>query len=250
MPVALWKGTTALTPGPEKWDVTTTNVMVTVTFKGKYTDVLNNKDALGTALSGYSGMFCTKASIEELNGTAGQIQLTLEGVLDPSSYTTEPLGPPVFELEFGELTRPLEQHSLCGILKPARPISPVTQKKLTWEDWQLLTTDDYDSTGNGTGIWAAAAKWSLSTYQRKKERGEDSFVLYTPIIRRTTIHLYPPGDVGSMAGRLQSPPSTGFDVGVWTWLAGPDRCTHSARTFTRVTEWHGADYWDTEIYSA
>jgi hypothetical protein len=255
MPAILWRGQTSLTPGKEKWSVTTSNVKVTVSFSGKYTDVLGNRDALGTALSGYTGMYCTQADIEELDGGSGRIELTLEGVLDPSSYTVEPLGTPIFELEFGELNRPLEQHSLCGVLNPDRPTNPTTQKKITWEDWALLDPDedtgvDYDSTGSGSGIWASAAKWDIATYLQRKNKGEDSFILFTPTVRRTTVHLYPPGDVGSMSGRIQFPPSSAFDLSSFIWLAGPDRCTHNSRTFTRITEWIGADYWDTEVYSS
>jgi len=249
-PGTLWIGSTALTQGKEKWTITATKVSVTVKFGGQYSDCLSNPPGLGQALADYAGMFVSQINVTELDGDTGELEITLEGQVDPSTLTFEPLGPPVFELDFDVVVKPLEQHPLCGILKPDRAVSSVTQKQLTWEDWPLLTSDDYDATGNGTGIWASVGKWDLATYKARKEKGEDSYEVFAPVVKRTTIHLYPPSDVGSASGYIQFPPTSGFDVSAWQFLAGPDHCTRNERVFTRSSEWHGAEYIDTLIYSA
>ena len=127
--------------------------------------------------------------------------VTVEAQIDASPLSFAPLGAPTFELEFTEVSKPLEMHPLCGILKPTRTPNAITGKKLTWEDWSLLTANDYDDTGSGTGIWVGSAKFSLAEYQAKKARGQDSYVVFAPVIRRTTIHLYPPPDCGSAVGQ-------------------------------------------------
>lgn len=249
VPGTKWKGRQVLTQGKEKWSITASKIVVTTSFHGPYADCKTQRPNIGQVITGYPGLYCTQAELVEEDGGKGHIDVTLEAMQATGSFNFAPLGPPVYEVEFSEITRPLEQHSRCGKLKSDRTPNAVTGKKLTWEDWQLLTDSDYDSTGNGSGIWASTAKWDLATYQAMKARGQDSYVLYAPILRRTTIHLTPPADVGSASGRLQTPPSGGFDLSDWDWLAGPDRCTENTRIFTRTTEWHGADYWDTDTYS-
>jgi hypothetical protein len=244
----LWRGTQALQQGKSSWDITATKQVCNTSYNGPYAQCIALKPALQATIAEFPGANVTQVKVVELDGGAGRIDITLESQLDPSQFGSDPLGPPVFELAFQEVQKPLEVHPCCGILKPARPINPYVNKIVTWEDWWALTDADYDSTGTGSGIWASVPKWSLATYKAKKEKGEDSYVVYAPIIKRTTIHLYPPGDVGDASGKIQSPPSNPFGVDEWQYLAGPDQVTQQKRTFTRVSEWHGAEYVDSEIY--
>lgn len=244
-----WRGSAALTPGKVKWTVTSSKVTVTTDYTGPYATCFSDKPTVGQSytVEGFL-MTLTGYEITELDAGAGRLDLTLEIQVDDSNQSSEPIGEPTFEVEYVELQRPLETHGRCGLLNPGRPKNPKIDKIATWEDWQVLDENDYDSSfPRGTNVGDI---WTLAQYKSLKEQGVDSYVVFQPIVRRNSIHLGRPTDLGAAAGKLQDPPSGANFPGLsyYEWLGGPDRVTKSKRTYNRCTEWLGAQHWETLMY--
>jgi len=256
--MSVWRGTKELTFGKAHVETTASKLIVTTEVNGPYVKCLAKQPAIGQAITGFAAALRVTASkVTELDGGAGRIDITLEAALDDSGQSPDAIGEPTYEIEYGELEKPLETHRLCGKLKPNRPRykdgenNPAEGKQRTWEDWQSLDDNDYDGTGHPLKpAGNTETLWTREQYKSLKEKGQDSYVVAAPIIRRTTIHLRKPDDIGAATGKRQNPPAaanfanvTGFD-----WLAGPDRCTKSKRTFTRSSEWIGAEEWSELTY--
>ncbi len=257
-----WKGTKDLKPGKVHKSIEATKSVITTDFQGPYPvcDALQPK--VGATISGFpEDHKITSVKLTELDGDAGRLDITLEAMLSDGDVSTEPLGEPTYEIEWAELQKPLETHIKCGTLNPDRAFykdgvkveegsGDRVGKQRTWEDWQQLTeVGDDDADYQPVNVKGDAAM-SLEDYKFLKESGQDSYVVYQPIVKRNSIHLAKPDDVGSASGKLQDPPSeANFSrVSGFEWLGGPDRCTKQGRTYTRATEWHGAEHWDDITY--
>ncbi len=158
-----------------------------------------------------------------------------------------------------EVQKGIEQNPHCGRLYEGRAkfkngiIDEKEGKQRTWEDWESLSADP-PTEGYFHGDYVEESHkepaWSIEEYKSMKEKGQDSYIVYQPVIRRTTIHLTKPEDVGDASGKRQDPPgAAGFArKSDFEWLGGPDRCTKGKRTYTRCTEWQGAEHWEPLTY--
>jgi hypothetical protein len=243
--MARWRGSKELKPGKADWDFSSSKTSVTTSYTGSYSNCLAHRPALAAEILAFPDLYVTSAKVVELDAGAGRIDLVLEAAVDSSTFSTEPLGEPTYENEWAEVQKPLETHPECGFLTANRDkykdgVQSEDGKQRTWEDWQSLTDNDYDSSPG----------WSLEQYKSLKERGVDSYVVFQPIVRRTTIHLARPVDLGAASGKRQTPPgAANFSrISDFEWLGGADRCTKSKRTYTRTTEWQGAELWDELVY--
>lgn len=257
--MSVWRGTKNLLFGKAHVERTAGKLVVTTDIHGKYQLCLAKQPAIGQTITGFHpALRVTASKVNELDGGAARIDITLEAGLDDSGQDPEPLGDPTYEIEFGEIEKAIESHPRCGKLKTGRPkykdgvVNAAEGKQRTWEDWQSLDADDYDAVGAPAAPYAALAKWTLAEYKSLKEKGVESYVFAAPLIRRTSIHLGRPTDIGDAVGKRQDPPAAAnfARIAGYAWLAGPDRCTKSKRTYTRTSEWTGAEEWSSLIYLA
>ncbi len=77
------------------------------------------------------------------------------------------------------------------------------------------------------------------------KRGQDTYVVYAPVARRTTKFSTKAGN--TRCGFLSNPPGDAAVAG-YLYLKTADRSTRD-RNWTRSEEWTGADEIDTEIYA-
>lgn len=243
-----WVGSTDIQQGKQRWTVHTDKAEITVPYEGPFNALIADLPTLGTQLAGLAelGFVITSVEIEELDGAMGRMTLTL-GTGPIQTVGFESIGVPVYEIEFGELNKPIEAHPRCGFLKPDRPTDQVTNLKHTWADWAELTDADYDDTDIGP-TWGAT--WTLVEYKKLKESGVDNYNVGAPIIRRTLKHMTPPNDMGTNCYRVQLPPSGVPFLGIsnWKWLLGPDRCVREGKFYVRTTEWIGSQVISDLIY--
>ncbi len=242
---ARWVGQNTITLGKPKWRFQVDKATVTLPFTGAVQDLMSQRPLVSSQIEGYAdyGLLVTSVEIDEEDGGTGTMIVTLETTgVDP--VTTAPLGEPSFEIDFGELTRPIEMHPRCGVLKADRPSADSNGSKRTWEDWANLTSADYDDSGEN--------KWKLSDYQSLKAAGVDNYNVGSPVLRRTLRYFVPPPDIGADCYVQQDPPNGCPFAGVdsWNWLVGPDRCTREGRLYIRVTEWIGAQTISALIYKS
>lgn len=254
-----WRGSRDIEQGKIHVEETAGKKIVTMELTGTYERCLARKPKIGATMSGQSSdLKVTSSKVTELDGGAGRIDVTLEAALDESSNSTEPLGEPQYEIEWVRLEKPIETNPHCGRLYDGRAkykdgiVNETEGKQRTWEDWESLVYEAPDGYASGDYIEDSPASptWSLEEYKSLKESGQDSYVVYHPVVRRTSSHLAKPPDVGTYAGKRQEPPgAAGFArTSDFEWLGGPDRCVKSRRTYTRTTEWHGADAWSDLTY--
>ena len=261
-----WLGSKTLKGGKVHYDAQASKEVITTDFQGPYSECLAKKPKIGAIITGLPSTHkITGVKIVELDGGAGRIDVTLEAAVSDSTFSTEPLGEPTYEIDWVETQRPIELHKNCGKLNPERAwfkdgaILTVEDpaaaggKQLTWEDWPQLMEASEDNPGGDYLEESASGGpivWSLENYKGIKEQGQDAYLFYSPVVRRTTIHLRKPADVGDGSGKLQEPPIfVGFArIGDFMWLGGADRCVKSGRTFTRTTEWQGAEFWEPLTY--
>lgn len=257
MKAPVWRGTKDLTFGKAHVETTATKLVVTTEITGPYITCLSKQPTIGQAIKGFdAALRVTACKVNELDGEAGSIDVTLEAGLDDSGQSDAPLGQPTYEVEFAELEKAIEQHPRCGRLKANRPkykdgvVSAAEGKQRTWEDWNALDADDYDAAFTPVPPFAAATVWTLAEYKGLKEKGVETYILASPVIRRTTTHLRKPSDLGAAVGQRQEPPEAcDFSrIEDYQWIAGPDRCTRSKRVYTRTSEWIGAEEFSTLIY--
>jgi len=252
--MSVWRGTAELTFGKAHVETTAGKLVVTTEVTGPYALCLAEQPAIGQTIAGFdAALRVTASKVNELDGDAARIDITLEAGLDDSDQDPEPLGEPTYEIEFGEIEKAIESHPRCGQLKDDRPkykdgVVSGDGKQRTWEDWPSLDADDYDA--DIEPLFGSEETWTLDEYKSLKEKGVDSYPLAAPIIRRTTIHLRKPDDLGDGVGNRQTPPSAAnfARISDYDWLGGPDRCTKSKRTYTRTTEWIGAEVLSALIY--
>lgn len=192
---------------------------------------------------------CVESIVTQGDAGSGELVVTYEAP-NTSGESPEPLGEPIYEIEFTEMTKKIENHPLCGVLTGTN--------NLTWDDWQNFTEDDYA----GISLVGGDPGWTLAEYLGLKKHGEDEYLTFWPRVRRTLTYFFKPDDVGTYAGIKQDPPVGSFagvggengiifvegHEGGWQWLGGPDRCVKKGRTYERVTEWLGCAKVDTKLY--
>jgi hypothetical protein len=264
MTPTLWQGTTDLTLGKVDLVFEPTRWGLKASWTGPYEACLAQKPQIGATISGQAAVYIvSKVEVVELDAGAGRIDATAEILADPSNFSTTALGSAIYETEWAELQKAIETHPRCGVLSHARSYylnnavqidSSTGGKRRTWEDWaDLLGVDtggaklDYDASGTGAADGSNGVNsngdniWTLAQYQSLRAAGTDSYVIFVPVIRRTTYHLYTPEDLGTLSGRLTNPPNAAnfTAVGGYAWMQGPDRCTKTKGVFCRTTEWQG-----------
>lgn len=257
----VWRGHKNLERGKDSWDFQATKTSVSVSWHGPYAKCLSRHPKVSDSISGFDPeLKVTSVKVVELDGEAGRIDAVLEcGVAPQDSSSTAPLGEPTYENEWCELQKPIETHPRCGVLNPERPYwkdgvakndASTGGKQRTWEDWQELTSTEEDIDGDYIVQTGVTGGWTLDEYKSLKERGVESYVAFQPVIRRTTSHLARPLDLGDQSGKQSKPPAAAnfSRIEDYEWLGGPDRCTRNGRTFTRTTEWQGAEKFSNLLY--
>lgn len=204
-------------------------------------------------------MRCTEAVLTMGDGGTGEITTTYESSEVEDGVTLEPIGAPVYELEWSEMRNRIERHPRCGILTTS-----AASIGKSWENWQALEYADYETDPRGDGEFTLTGEsiWTLDEFKAMKKRGEEEYVVWTPRVRRTLRYVARPPDVGFYCGRRQNPPDGSYSgvigeggiiiaIGAffgYEWLGASDRLLKCGNKYERTTEWWGASKWDPLLY--
>lgn len=239
----IWRGPKNMVQQKLRWSFTAEGEELVVPFEGPLSVALASKPRPGMKLRGFTAgdLRVQRVDIEEGDGDSAKMVVTLAMPKAPDSDTsTESLGEPIFEVDFQELTKVLEQNRKCGKLKPGRPA--VNGKKRTWDDWADLTEEDYDDSGGA---------WSLSVYKGLRAQGVESFSIAYPVIRRTLYFLRTPLYVGYGCYMRQAPPvgaPTSVGGELISYIKTTEKLRKEGRLRTLETEWIGANAFAAELY--
>jgi hypothetical protein len=222
----------------------------TVEYVGPYDTLEAQTPEIGASLTGFPSTYLVEsAELEPTRATAGRLRVQIMQRTTGGTGSDDPteLSDPIYELDWGEERRPIEEHRKCGYLKADRPrylypergsdsegqetytSSEAKGAPRTWEHWAALDSSDY--TG-GT--------WSLAQYKSIKEAGYLDYPVPFPIARVTRYARYRISPTGSVH-HLSSPPSGCGAPSGWTYVKTAARSQKQGRLYTLIEEWRGYD---------
>lgn len=228
---------------------------IVVPLVGRFDALKAQEPAVGAPFAGFPADFEVKeVSIQEGQSVEGRMEVTLEklspGNTGSGGSSSSPLPDSIYELDWMEERRPVEEHPKCFFLKSDRPWREYPEsrsagdsyeseaaagdkkvRQRTWEHWAVLDTDDISESGNPNA-------WTLEQYKEIKEKGFDDYPVASPVASQTSYHKAKP-DCGSGIWTISSPPSyCGAPTG-WIYVKVCDRSTKQGRLYTRVQQWRG-----------
>lgn len=226
---------------------------IIIPYVGPFDQLKASEPAIDSTISGFPSTHKVKeVSIEELGGGAGRMVVTLE-LPAPGSTGSEQntqIGETVYECDWSEERRPVEEHSKMPQLKTDRSVYEFpdkaydsvtnagwssagsapdgkTGRQRTWDDWAAL--DSGDVTG-GT--------WSIDDYKSLRRKGYEDFPVAFPIARVTTYAKFRIPPNGSV-WHISSPPSQCGAPAGWTYVKTASRSRKEGRIYSLVEEWRG-----------
>jgi hypothetical protein len=227
-----------------------------IPYVGLYADLEGQMPTIGSTVSGLpAGYLVEEVQLQEGNGGSGRM-VVVAGRPTPNSGLpgTGQLGDTIYELDWYEERRPIEEHPRCGDLKSDRPFyefpamewtsdtntgySPASAipssknaRQRTWDEWGVLNGNDYEQA-------SGAGAWSLATYKGLKAQGYNDFPVAYPVARKTTYtrsRVSPTGNVW----KNNNPPGDVTAPNGWYYVKSAERITKVGRVWTMVEEWRG-----------
>lgn len=222
-----------------------------IPFVGPYDQLTSQQPGLGSTVSGLTADYLVEeVSIEEGQGGSGRMIVTATkrtpGPPSGSSSYAQ-IGETLYELEWYEERRPIEEHPKCGYLKSDRPrylypdqgsetegqaANLPNSKKgrpRTWAHWEVLEADDYYEKSGG---------WSLAEYQGLKEAGKDTYPVAYPVARKT---IYTRGRLtpATNVWKKDNPPAEVDAPSGFEYVKTASRITKQGRIWSKTEEWRG-----------
>ena len=145
-----------------------------------------------------------------------------------NSYVGSSQKEETIEIEWSQIDKPLAQAPIFQNLKP--------------EEIQLV--EDIVS-GKQSKDAIANMSDKLASYYEKRMRGQSTYLVFAPVVRRTMQSSTRPS-TGS-CGKIDSPP---VGIGGFQFIKTADRASKSksSKYWERSEEWLGADSWDQDLY--
>lgn len=223
----LWKGTKDLKEDPNspKFENSASGPRYTRIFTGPYQTADSKKPARLVNMVGTPASFYVDTvEVAKMPGGRGQLTVTLTPA-PQQDYSTE--GNATLEVEWVEVQKKIETHPHFAAL------SPKLREKV-----QEVVDGKRSIDTLASSLATALAERLLA--------GQDSYVVYSPVARRTTKHSTPPAT--SACGKREMPPAD-IAIAGYVYLKTADRRTRD-RTWSRVEEWTGGLEIDELIYPA
>lgn len=250
-----WRGSSGLTESPESpvWDFNGDETTCERTFMGKYDVCLSSVPPRGAVMSGFAGQFVDRVDVRKQPGGKGIMVVHSVGAAStpPNTSPTEK-----YDREWSEVQRPLLLHprySVGGVKALTAADRIAIEKWNDCPDAAIKTALKYyndnekrDPAG-GTALSAHA-----QDYAGKILKGEESYIMYLPIMKKTTTSFLPLG--GTACGKRQEPVGFGTMLAGledYDWLKTADRASRTGKNgkYERYEEWTGVDTeWDIDIY--
>lgn len=233
--------------------VTSDKATYTVPYVGPYESLQANIPGIDSSLPGIPAAYkVTEVTLEEGRSVEGKMTVIAELALPGNTGSTDDaqLGETVYELDWSEERRPIEEHQNCPKLKDDRLVyekpdlaydattnsgwsssgaAPAGKsgRQRTWDDWSSM--DAGDVTG-GT--------WSIDQYKAIKQRGVNDFSIPFPIARTTIYAKYRITPIGAV-NTISSPPGSCGAPSGWTFVKTASRSQKQGRQYTLIEEWRG-----------
>lgn len=263
---ALWRGSKRITEAPDSpdWEFGNDKDTCTRVFVGPYAACLRDRPTYGASMADLPPelrrlYFVRRVRLRRAPGQKGILTVTAEYEhMSGSRAGDKKESEPQDEIEWTQIERPLEQHPLYQEAdNTVTPPRPAGARALSADDLNALAMwereEDYKlrkdfkfKNPDGEELTLSANAQHLA---RKKLRGQDTYLVFAPVFRRTTQMRACPD--GSLCGRRQRLTFLSGDMrNKYEYLQSADRGTRSGDhgRWQRAREWTGAEYWDPDIY--
>lgn len=255
----IWVGTTVSqhTVNSPRFSFTASRNDLTLTYEGQYNNLLSERPTIGSGMSGFTGYTVERVDVQNLEGSKGQMTIGLfqdisQGSGGSPAYPIDA----IYEIEWLQVEKKLELH-------PRYVVGGGGAKELTDDDlaelaqWENETNSTYRKAFSYLAI--PGDDGSIETlspfaqdFAAKKLKGVDSYLLFIPVLRKTSTGYVPPSV--TTCGKIENPAPYGFPSipGDYTFMRTADRGQKTGRSgkWERVQEWTGFDDIDTDIYES
>ena len=229
----IWKGSSSIQLSPESPELINSKdgLSTVLVYHGTYAALEADQPARLSGVSGYSG-YVDVVNLKRAAGGRGVMTVTLV----PSAWSLTD-GTPTIEVEWVEIQKKLETHPRY---------QPGGESAL--DDADL---DQLDKWRNAPSSTARASEYAtiaasfpeLKNLVDKLRRGQDSYMVFAPVIRRITGNAEAP--TTNRCGVITTPP---IEITGYSFLQTADRSARKNGRWDRNEEWTGAEVWDTDIY--
>jgi hypothetical protein len=257
-----WRGSKKLRRQADlDWDFQGSKTTVTISYVGPYAQCLAARPPHGSELGDMAGYRVTNSRVRRQAGGIGKLTVTAEAegtsvsITDNNDATSTQL-----EKEWTQLEKALKQHPMYGV-DGSKELTPADRANLQrWEDEpDQAIKSAFQYKANPESKYSIALDPHPAHLAAKLLKGRDSYMLYMPVLRKTTNHPREPTNgncatTGAPSGFSVLPQrklETG-DLVDYVWLKTADRATNSGEhnTWQRIQEWTGFDEVDTDLYPA
>ncbi len=243
--IIVWKGTKSLQEQPDSpvYENGSSGPKYTRTWEGPYAACTAAQPTRLSTIPGTpAGFLVDTVRVNRAPGERGIMVVTFAPA-PVKDYTFE--NNETLEIEWIEVQKPLETHPMFNAASATSVHPNAGLYELSDDDWD--TIDEWKSADRARKreIILEESTAEALAFIHRLQRGQDSYVLYCPVGRRT--RKYATAPVCTRSGLPQNPPAA-IKVSGYVYLKTADRATRD-RTWTRTEEWTGADEIDTEVYA-
>jgi hypothetical protein len=216
-------------------------------YEGPYEICLSQRPQPGQR-EAVTGLTITSVKVTRKAGGLGRLTLRFEWKLDTG---TPPPAGQTQEVDWIETDRDLLQHPRyqTGGAKPLTN-DDVVQLKM-WEDepnWSIRKQFKYREDTSKKNDPQLTLSANAQDYAKKKLRGQDTYHVFSPVVKRTT-KVSTPFQGTELGKKLSSLPSGLVCPAGWVWMKMADRSIRSgAGKWERSEEWSGYTYIDPDLY--
>ncbi|MCL2464718.1 MAG: hypothetical protein FWF28_06590, partial [Micrococcales bacterium] len=181
----------------------------------------------------------------------GKLTVTLAQDPPPAADAWDPGQPPIHEIDWARLEKPIQGSRLTSGYT-GQPLQDGIDELEAWRNSPQQRRRRYEiprgdlhreADPNTDSDWQGLGSPALPL-AKKIAAGTESYLVFSPIISRTTVTLSRPATGG--CGTIQAPP---FAIAGYVYLKVADTARQQADgTWQRTEQWQGADKWDEDLY--
>jgi len=226
------------------------------TFTGPYADLFSKRPTRGAPMEGSGAdMLVQDSTLKRSKGSQGVLTVNLVG--GNPSWKGGPDAPlkVTVEIDWVAVSKDLRSHPMYHYPEDAdtEPEGVYSNDPAAWmriEKWKNETNLELRKQFKfGTGAIDEILAPNEQHYAKKILRGVESYNVYAPIVRKTTLLSKKPS--GSKAGFVQDPAVDAEYPDGYKWLKTACRSTQQQdKTWQLAEEWTGADEVDADLYPA
>lgn len=225
----VWKGVSGrLTENEDSPEIAedADGLTVTLTYSGTYAQCAAERPARGSLIAAHDNIPVISSRVRQAPGGRGVLVVVGKRSL-PDGGDGNPPQETEIEVEWVRYDMPLATHEDFKDTLTAAELNDVE------------AAISNPVTGQSPAFSGTQLKYYL-----KRLQGTESYMLFAPVIRRTTYHNARP--TTTTAGKISAPP---FAIAPFQFVKTADSARKQDRRWARNEEWTGSYWWDPDLYA-